>query len=71
MLVEDKGKQMLDLYWKFAAWGEQPLALTNWIAFIFYALIVAFLHQIGKMLNEIHTTIVKIANRFLEEKENI
>jgi len=32
--------------------------------------IVAYLYQIGKTLHEMHATMAKIANRFLEEKEN-
>jgi hypothetical protein len=60
---------MIDLYWQFPAWAEKPLVLTNWLAVLILIMVVGTLYQIGKTLNEIHVTIVKIANRFLEGKD--
>lgn len=60
---------MIDLWRQFAAWVEQPIVLTNWVAALILIMVFGSLYNIGRTLNEIHVTIVKIANRLLDEKE--
>jgi hypothetical protein len=59
---------MVDLYWQFAAWVEQPFVLTNWAAVLIFIMIFGSLYIIGRTLQEILDTIVKIANRLPDEK---
>jgi hypothetical protein len=59
---------MVDLYWQFAAWIEQPFVLTHWMALLIFLMVFGSLYNIGRTLQEILDTIVKIANRLPDEK---
>jgi hypothetical protein len=54
---------MVDLYRQFAVWIEQPFVLTNWMAVLIFLMVFGSLYLIGKTLQEILDTIVKVANR--------
>ena len=59
---------MVDLYWQFAAWIEQPFVLTHWMALLIFLMVFGSLYNIGRTLQEILDTIVKIANRLPDDK---
>jgi len=59
---------MVDLYWQFAAWIEQPFVLTHWMTLLIFLMVFGSLYNIGRTLQEILDTIVKIANRLPDDK---
>jgi hypothetical protein len=59
---------MVDLYSQFAAWVQQPLVLTNWVAALIFLMVFGSLYIIGRTLQEILDTIVTIANRLQDKK---
>ena len=54
---------MIEMYLQFAAWVEQPAVLTNWVAALILIMVFGSLYNIGRTLNDIHVTILKIADR--------
>jgi hypothetical protein len=59
---------MVDLYSQFAAWVQQPLVLTNWVAALIFLMVFGSLYIIGRTLQEILDTIVIIADRLQDPK---
>jgi len=62
---------MVDLYWQFAAWIEQPFVLTHWMALLIFLMVFGSLYNIGRTLQEILDTIVKIADRLPDDKATL
>lgn len=60
---------MIDLYWKFAGWAEQPLMITNWAALVFYSLVLSLLYGVMREVRQLRVHLAKVLDILFEERK--